>query len=215
MTASIDGVTAAAMLRKAAETVIANEPVLTKADLAIGDGDHGIGMERGFKAALLALDKLGATPSPKAAFSAVGVAILSKAGGASGAVFGTLFQGTGKALGEEPADADGFAAALGAGADAVVARGKAKPGDKTMLDALLPAIGTLKAAGSKDLLEAVEAAAAAARQGAEATAGMIASTGRAKMLGQRSVGHVDPGALTMSFVFQGMALALREIADGS
>ena len=212
MTTTIDGPGIAAMLRRASETVIANEPLLTKADQAIGDGDHGIGMARGFKAALVALDKLGTDPTPKAAFAAVGTAVLLSAGGASGAVFGTLFQGAGKALDSAAVDAATFAAALEAGAAAVMARGQAKAGDKTMLDALLPAIAALKAHGGEGFGTAIGAAAAAARHGARTTADMLAGTGRAKMLGARALGHVDPGALSMSFVFEGMEKALANTA---
>jgi phosphoenolpyruvate---glycerone phosphotransferase subunit DhaL len=207
-TVLLDGAKAAEALREAADTVIAREPLLTKADQAIGDGDHGIGMARGFEAARQALAKLPPGPGPKAAFAAVGTAILSKSGGASGAIFGTLFQNIGKALGDEPADAAAFAAAWRAGALAVMSRGKAKLGDKTMVDALLPAVDALEATQSEGLVAAVRAAADASRRGAEETTKMQASMGRAKMLGERALGHIDPGALTMSFVFEGVAHAL-------
>ena len=196
----MDGMEARARLRAAAERVIGSEPVLTRADQAIGDGDHGLEMARGFRAALEALDGLAAEATPGAAFGAVGRAVLTKAGGASGAVFGSFFSGVGKALGEA-AEVDGPALAAGfrAGAAAVMARGKAKAGDKTMLDALLPAIEVMEAGGG------LAQAAAAAARGAEATAGMQATTGRAKSLGARSVGHPDPGALSMQFLMEGMA----------
>jgi dihydroxyacetone kinase-like protein len=210
----LDGAKAAEVLREAAETVIAKEPILTKADQAIGDGDHGIGMARGFEAARQALAKLPPAPGPKAAFVAVGTAILSKSGGASGAIFGTLFQNVGKALGDEPAEVGEFAAAWRSGALAVVSRGKAKLGDKTMVDALLPAVDALEAKQSEGLAAAVRAAADASRRGAEETTNMLASMGRAKMLGERVLGHVDPGALTMSFVFEGMAHVL-DLGDKS
>ena len=182
------------ILRAAAANVIASELILTKADQAIGDGDHGVGMARGFKAALLALDKQEDEQSPAKIFAAFGTAILSSAGGASGAVFGTFFRGTGKSLTSESVDLAAMAAAFDDGARAVMTRGCAKPGDKTMLDALAPAIDALKQARAEPAAGAFRSAAAAARRGAEATADMIASTGRAKMLGQRSIGFIDPGA---------------------
>ena len=207
----------AKMLRAAAENVIANEPILTKADQAIGDGDHGVGMARGFRAVLVTLDKQAGEQTPGKIFAAVGNAILSNAGGASGAVFGTFFKGIGTALGVESVDLKALAAAFDKGAKAVMARGNAKPGDKTMLDALVPAVEALDHAQTEPPAKAFRIAATAARKGAEATSDMIAGTGRAKMLGQRSIGFVDPGALTMTFVFEGMArclstLGLNELA---
>ena len=197
------------MLRAAAEDVIANEAVLSKADQAIGDGDHGVGMTRGFGAALAVLDREDGGQSPGSLLTAFGTAILTNAGGASGAVFGTLFRGVGKALASEPVGLKALAAAFDEGARAVMVRGGAKPGDKTMLDALVPAVDALKRAEATTPAEAFRMAAVAARSGAEATAGMIANTGRAKMLGQRAVGFVDPGALTTTFVFEGMARCLN------
>jgi dihydroxyacetone kinase-like protein len=208
MSHSLDGAAVAAMLRSAAELVIAKEPVLTKADQAIGDGDHGIGMARGCKAALAALDGIGDATTPKAAFIAVGRAILASTGGAAGAVFGTFFQATGKAIAADSVDREGLAFAFDEGAKAVMTRGKAKPGDKTMLDAVLPAIESLRDGGDADFAVLGQRAAAAARRGAKATANMVAGTGRAKMLGQRAVGHPDPGALSVSFLFEGMAISL-------
>jgi dihydroxyacetone kinase-like protein len=205
---TLNGEQVAQMLKAAAQCVIANEPALTKADQAIGDGDHGIGMARGFKAALAALDKLGAVATPKSAFSVVGMAVLSNAGGASGAIFGVFFQGAGKALGTEEIDAEALAKAIEAGADAVVARGKAKAGDKTMVDALLPAVEALKAQASGGVVAALRAAATASAAGAASTADMLASLGRARNLGERARGHVDPGALSISLVFEGMARAI-------
>jgi dihydroxyacetone kinase-like protein len=198
------------MLRAAAQNVIENEAILTRADQAIGDGDHGIGMTRGFKSALLALETQPASDDPGIAFSAVGKAVLANAGGASGAVFGTLFISIGKALATMPQNSVDIAAAFEEGARAVMTRGKAKAGDKTMLDALLPAVEALKDARLSGFDDAMNQAAAAASKGAEGTAKMIANTGRAKTLGERAVGHVDPGALSMNFLFQGMAAFLTE-----
>ena len=205
---TLAGSDAVSMLRSAAEVLIENEPALTRADQTIGDGDHGVGMTRGLKAALAALDRVDADLGPGAAFAAVGRAVLSSAGGASGAVFGTFFNAVGKSLAGPDADARALATAFGEGARAVKARGRAKAGDKTMLDALLPAVEALDGAASSDLGEALQAAAEAARSGAAATADMVAGTGRAKTLGARAIGHVDPGALSVSFLFEGMARAI-------
>ena len=202
----LDGAATVTMLRAGAARLIENEQALTRADQTIGDGDHGVGMARGFRSALAALDGLGGGAGPGAAFSAVGKAVLMNAGGASGAVFGTLFNAIGKTLSGAEVDTRALAAALGDGAQAVMARGKAGAGDKTMLDALLPAIEVIDSADPEgDLASAMKAAAAASRRGMEATANMVARTGRAKTLGPRSLGHVDPGALSMTLLFEGMA----------
>ncbi len=202
----LDGAATLTMLRAGAARVIENERALTRADQTIGDGDHGVGMARGFRSALAALDGLDRGAGPGSAFSAVGKAVLMNAGGASGAVFGTFFTAVGKALAGAEVDTRALAAAFGDGARAVIARGKARAGDKTMLDALLPAIEAFDGAGpGEDLAGAMAAAAAAARNGMEATANMVARTGRAKTLGPRSLGHVDPGALSMTLLFEGMA----------
>ncbi len=207
----LDGAATVTMLRGAAARVIENEQALTRADQTIGDGDHGVGMARGFGSALVALDGLDSGAGPGSAFSAVGKAVLMSAGGASGAVFGTFFTAVGKSLAGGEVDKAALAAALGEGARAVMARGKARAGDKTMLDALLPAIETFDGAEpGDDLAGAMKAAAAAARNGMDATANMVARTGRAKTLGQRSLGHVDPGALSMTLLFEGMASVLAE-----
>jgi dihydroxyacetone kinase-like protein len=196
------------VLRRGAETIIANEPVLTRADQQIGDGDHGVGMARGFRAALIALDRVDVEASPGTPFEAVGKAIMTTAGGASGAIFGTFFTAVGKACPDSTLDAPGLHRALAAGADAVMARGKAQAGDKTMLDALLPAIAALGRADDADIAIAVADAAIAAKQGMKATASMLAGAGRSRNLGERVLGHVDPGAMSMSFLFEGFAQAL-------
>lgn len=191
-----------ARLIRACEAIVAAQDDLTAADQAIGDGDHGLGMARGFKAARIALEtKPAATPGEL--FKLVGMAILSTAGGASGAVFGTLFLGAAKALDGATLDAASYAKALQAGASAVMARGGAKAGDKTMLDALVPA--AVAASTATNFESALAAAAEAARSGAAATANMIATTGKAKTLGQRSLGHRDPGAISMSIILAALA----------
>ncbi|MFO0994560.1 MAG: dihydroxyacetone kinase subunit DhaL [Hyphomicrobiales bacterium] len=184
-------------LEAACDAVVANQDRLTKADQAIGDGDHGVGMARGFRAAREALAaKPAATPADL--FKTVGMAIMGKSGGASGAVFGTFFLGMAKGAAGDVLDAAGYAAALKEGLKAVQARGGAKPGDKTMIDGLVPAIAG--AESGADIGDALAKAAAGSVKGAEATANMIATTGKAKALGERSRGHMDPGAITLSIV---------------
>lgn len=190
-----------------AGAVIAAEPLLTDADRAIGDGDHGIGMRRGF---LGVQEKLKAeTPeTPGAVLKATGMALLSKTGGAAGAVFGSFFRAGGQALGDaEKIDAEGFRAFLAAGRDTVMKRGGAAEGDKTMLDALAGALSAC--AEAQDLRGALEAAAEGASRGAEATKTMVARFGKAKTLGERAIGHPDPGALSLAIMLQ----AWHESAD--
>ena len=180
------------------DAVIAAQDRLTKADQAIGDGDHGVGMARGFTAARQALATKPAA-SVGDLFKTMGMAILMKAGGASGAVFGTFFNAMAKALPATNLDQPSFAQALNDAIAAVQSRGGAKAGGKTMLDAALPAAQA--AASATTLAEALSMAAAAAADGATATAAMIATTGKAKTLGERSLGHMDPGAISLSIIF--------------
>lgn len=194
--------TVKARLIAAAQAVVDSQDRLTKADQAIGDGDHGVGMARGFKAAREALEtKPAATVGDL--FKNAGMAVMMKSGGASGAVFGTFLSGIGKAVSGTALDASAFVAGLRQGLADVQARGKAKPGDKTMIDALVPAIDA--AASATGTNEALEKAAAAALTGVEATKAMIATTGKAKALGERSLGHPDPGAITLSILLGGLA----------
>ena len=196
------------MLTLAADRVIAARDVLTKADQEIGDGDHGVAMERGFIAARQAIAEKPARTVGDV-FKNAGMAILGAGGGASGAVFGTLFIGAAKPLTSSSLDAPAFAAALAAGLAAVQARGKAKPGDKTMIDALAPAVETVQRMSGEPLSVAALAAAKSARAGSEATKSMIAVTGKAKTLGERSLGHIDPGSITLSLILEGCADALQ------
>ena len=192
----------------AAEAVVAAKDDLTHADQAIGDGDHGIGMARGFRAFAEALAKLeGADPSTS--LQAGGKALMMTSGGASGAIFGTFFSASGKALpaGSVP-DPAGLAAAFAAGLQAVKDRGRAKAGDKTMIDAAEPAIAALSGAAG-DLAAGVAAMAGAARAGMEATRDMVATTGKARALGERSLGHPDPGAMTFTIFSEALARGMR------
>lgn len=193
-----------AMLLLAAERIIAAEPMLSEADRNLGDGDHGLGMQRGMTAAK---DKLGATEpeSIEKAFGTVGMAMMSSMGGASGAIFGTFFRNGGKALaGKEAFDAAALAALLQAGVDGVKQRGGAAVGDKTVVDAMEPAAQKAAEVAGASLPEAVQAVAAAAEAGKEASKDMVAKFGRAKTLGDACIGHPDAGALSVTVIINAM-----------
>lgn len=200
----LDALGARDMLIAVSTDLIDQTDILTDADLAIGDGDHGIGMRRGFEAALVAL-KNHEPESVEAVFKATGTAILSNSGGAAGAVFGTLFRAGSKALAtSDKIDGDGFASFLEDGLAAVLKRGGAIEGQKTMIDALAPATRAARAAVGQGLVAAIDAAAAAALEGVEASKAMIATTGKARSLGERSLGHPDPGAISIALILKAM-----------
>ena len=178
------------------DAVVAAKDRLTEADREIGDGDHGLGMARGFTAAAEAL-KTKDAETVGDLFKATGMAIMGKAGGASGAVFGSFFIGAARPLTGDAFTAADLAAALEAGLVSVTSRGGAAPGDKTMIDALVPALERARTAGD-DMLAAARAAAEGAADGVEATRDMVARTGKARSLGDRSLGYIDPGALSFS-----------------
>lgn len=195
-------------VRAFAELVGENKDSLTDLDAAIGDGDHGANMDRGMRAAVAALDDT--TPDTASAlFNKVGMTVVSTVGGASGPLFGTMFLRIGAALGDTAeVSLIQLATALRAGLDGVVARGKAEPGDKTMYDALAPAVDALETAvaGGVNKADALKLALVAAENGRDATTPMLARKGRASYLGERSVGHQDPGATTVALL---MAAAIR------
>jgi phosphoenolpyruvate---glycerone phosphotransferase subunit DhaL len=194
-----------AMMLQVAEGMQADKDLLTQADRAIGDGDHGIGMARGFAAVQAALQAR-ECDSVGDLFRAVGTSLLSATGGAAGAVFGTFFRGGAAGLGAATQfDAAALATLLTDGLAAVRERGKAAPGDKTMVDALAPAAERAAALRDAGLAEALRGAAEAAAQGAEATRDMVARVGKAKTLGERSLGHPDPGALSLSLILKHMS----------
>lgn len=195
-------------VRRFADLVAENREYLTELDAAIGDADHGSNMDRGMKAAVAALDE--APPATAGALlSKVGMTLVSTVGGASGPLFGTLFMRMGASLGadRENASAGDVAAALQAGLGGVVDRGKAGPGDKTMYDALAPAVEALQAALAEhaSLSTGLAAARDAAAAGRDATTPMLARKGRASYLGERSVGHLDPGAATVALLLEAAA----------
>jgi dihydroxyacetone kinase-like protein len=198
-----------AWVRTFAQLVADNRDHLTELDAAIGDADHGSNMDRGMRAAVAALDE--SRPATAAAlFSKVGMTLVSTVGGASGPLFGTLFMRMAGPLGDaENTSAGAVAAALRAGLGGVVDRGKAGPGDKTMYDALAPAVDALDAALGDDepLSTALKHARDAAAAGRDATTPMLARKGRASYLGERSVGHQDPGATTVALLLEAATLA--------
>lgn len=192
------------MLSAVARHLVANVDMLTQVDQAIGDGDHGIGMRRGFSAveeAMAATEPV----SVAAVFKAAGTAIMAKTGGAAGAIFGTMFRSGSTAFDERTVlDAEGFAGFLVRGLEGVEKRGAAQPGQKTMIDALAPAAAASEAAIARGLVDVVTEATKAAKGGVEATKDMIATTGKARTLGERSLGHPDPGAVSMSLILEAM-----------
>jgi dihydroxyacetone kinase-like protein len=193
-------------IRRFADVVAENRMELVRLDTAIGDGDHGTNMDRGMKKAV---EKLDGTEGGDigADLKAVGMALVSSVGGAAGPLYGTLFLQMGSAsTGKDELDLDGWTAAVEAGVNGVKARGKAEPGDKTMLDAWLPALDALRDGG--ELGEALERSAAAAEEGMRATTPMEARKGRASYLGPRSVGHQDPGATSTYLLLRAAADAL-------
>jgi phosphoenolpyruvate---glycerone phosphotransferase subunit DhaL len=196
-------------VREFARVIGENAQYLTDLDAAIGDADHGINMERGMSAVLVALDE--AAPADTAALcKQVGMTLVKSVGGASGPLYGTFFLRMAGALGSgEGVDAADFAKALRAGVEGVVQRGRAEAGDKTMFDALAPALDALDAAlgSGSDLAVALADATVAAEKGRDATESMVARKGRASYLGQRSVGHVDPGATSSAMLIAAAASA--------
>jgi dihydroxyacetone kinase-like protein len=199
--AVIDSAAVERWLRRFAELIAEHEADLTTLDSAIGDADHGANMQRGMQAVVAVLDG-GAAEQPADLLRQVGMTLVSKVGGASGPLYGTFFLRMAPALNGATVDGAAFAAALRAGLNGVVARGRAEASDKTMFDALAPAVDALDAAlaAGRTLAEALRAAAQAADAGRDATGPMIARKGRASYLGERSVGHVDPGATSSALL---------------
>lgn len=202
---------AVAWLRLVAGRVAERRAELTALDAAIGDGDHGINMDRGLAAVLARLDR-GELPvaAPGPLVAAVGRTLMSTVGGASGALYGRAFQRAGERLGPgRPAGVD-VAVALEVGVEAIAALGRSRPGEKTMLDALVPAATAFRVAleGGASPASAADAAAAAAEAGAQATIPMLATKGRASYLGERSIGHLDPGAASAALLVRALADAL-------
>jgi dihydroxyacetone kinase-like protein len=192
------------LVETVANRVIANAEELTDLDRAIGDGDHGINMRRGFEAVLAAADELSAK-SLGESLKGVGFTLVMKVGGASGPLYGTLFLSLGKSLADDVSRQQ-VAEALAAAIDAVKARGKSDVGHKTMLDVFLPVLAELRE-GGEGLAERLKAA---AKRAAENTIPMRAIRGRASFLGERSIGHMDPGARSSALIVD----AVVDVMDG-
>ena len=197
-------------VREFARVIGENAQFLTDLDAAIGDADHGINMDRGMTAVIGALGSEAAPADMSALCKQVGMTLVKSVGGASGPLYGTFFLRMAGALGAgDSVDAADFAKALRAGVEGVVQRGRAEAGDKTMFDALAPALDALDAAlaSGSGLAAALADATVAAEKGRDATESMVARKGRASYLGQRSVGHQDPGATSAAMLIAAAASA--------
>jgi len=196
-----------AWLARFRELVTEKQSYLTELDSAIGDADHGSNMVRGMNAVV---EKVGAAPATAAdeLLKSVGMTLVTSVGGAAGPLYGTLFLRMGVSAGPvTELDGAAFGAALRAGLDGVVARGKAEAEDKTMFDAINPALDAwdVAVAGGGDIAAAASATLAAAENGRDATEPLVARKGRASYLGERSAGHLDPGATSSALLFQALA----------
>jgi phosphoenolpyruvate---glycerone phosphotransferase subunit DhaL len=196
-------------IRRFAAVIAEHRVELVALDTAIGDGDHGTNLDRGMRKALEKLDSQEGADIGSL-LKTVAMTLISSVGGAAGPLYGTLFLQMGtSAAGKEELDLAGWTAALDAGIKGVQSRGKAQPGDKTMIDALLPALEALQSADG-DAGAALAKAADAAEEGMKATIPMEARKGRASYLGPRSVGHQDPGATSSYLLMRSAAEALSE-----
>jgi dihydroxyacetone kinase-like protein len=205
---AIDRDGAVRWMQRFAEEMAEHRQELVRLDTAIGDGDHGTNMNRGMQKAL---EKLQASEQadPGTVLKTVAMALVSSVGGAAGPLYGTLLLQIGTAMaGQAEVDQAGFVAAWRAGLAGVKARGKAELGDKTMIDALTPAIDAMEQA--PDLTASLTAAVDAAQQGMNATTPLVARKGRASYLGDRSAGHQDPGATSTYYLFKSAAETLAD-----
>ncbi|KJL32817.1 dihydroxyacetone kinase subunit DhaL [Microbacterium oxydans] len=210
MTTTIDTTTLLDWITRFRDAVTEKRDWLTELDSAIGDADHGSNMSRGMTAVVEKLGA-GAPATVDELLKSVGMTLVSSVGGASGPLYGTLFLRMGMTAGAvTELDAPGLAAALRAGLDGIVARGKAEAGDKTMFDAMAPGVDAFDAAiaGGADLTAAARSAADAAEAGRDATVPLVARKGRASYLGERSAGHLDPGAASTALLFDALAAAI-------
>ncbi|MDX6522734.1 MAG: phosphoenolpyruvate---glycerone phosphotransferase subunit DhaL [Gaiellales bacterium] len=200
-------------MRECSAAIAAQKDYLTQLDAAIGDADHGVNMTRGFAAVESKMDELDGGTPPGKLLVAAGQTLVSTVGGASGPLWGTALRRAGKAMGEaEQVDAVALAEALQAAVAGVVELGAAQPGDKTMVDALQPAVDALRAGvdGGGSLPQTLAEATAAAEQGMRETVPMLARKGRASYLGERSIGHQDPGATSAALIVAALERALTD-----
>nr|WP_314843600.1 dihydroxyacetone kinase subunit DhaL [Schaalia odontolytica] len=208
---SLDAAWARRWIELAAAQVAEQRDYLVDLDRAIGDGDHGENMDRGFKAAVEALGQ--AQPASVAeVLKTVAKTLMSTVGGAAGPLYGTAFLRASKAAGDGELDGAGVAAVIAGALNGIQARGKATTGEKTMVDAWTPALEAARAAAEagSDPVAVLEAAATAAEAGAAATEPMRATKGRASYLGERSIGHLDPGAVSTSLILRAAVRAAGE-----
>ena len=209
---SLDAAWARRWIELAAADVAEQRDYLVDLDRAIGDGDHGENMDRGFKAAVEALGQ--AQPASVAeVLKTVAKTLMSTVGGAAGPLYGTAFLRASKAAGDGDLDGAGVAAVIAGALEGIQARGKATTGEKTMVDAWTPALEAARAAAESgsDPAAVLEAAATAAEAGAAATEPMRATKGRASYLGERSIGHLDPGAVSTSLILRAAVRAAGEV----
>ena len=202
----IDRQTRRRLFETVANRVIASADELTDLDRAIGDGDHGTNMRRGFEAVLAAVDEL-AAKSLGESLKGVGTTLVMKVGGASGPLYGTLFMSLGKSLADDVSQAQ-IAEVFATAIEAVKARGKSDVGQKTMLDVFSPVLGVLRE-GGEGLAARLRAT---ARLASENTIPMRAIRGRASFLGERSIGHMDPGARSSALIVGAVADVMEGLA---
>jgi len=197
------------IIQAIADTIAKNAEEVTQLDLAIGDGDHVVNLQRGIHALQAQSTEIGKLDWT-AALQKIGMTLMSTVGGASGSLYGTLFVTMSKALRGQVVDLKAFAASFGQGVESVKLRGKADAGEKTMLDVLIPAAQSLQAAAasSQPLPELLAFITRAAETGAEATRDMLATKGRASFLGERTLGHIDAGAKTAQLMISAIAEAI-------
>ena len=209
----VDAATVTRWLEGSAVAMHDERDYLTQLDAAIGDADHGTNMDRGFASVVAKLGELDDSTPPGKLLVAAGSTLVSTVGGASGPLWGTALRRAGRSLGDgESFDGAALALALESALDGVVELGAARPGDKTMVDALEPAVRALRERvdGGASAEEAVAAAREAAEEGMQATVPLQASKGRASYLGERSIGHQDPGATSTVFILRALEQAVRE-----
>jgi dihydroxyacetone kinase-like protein len=207
MAEQIDAAGIRRWIEEAARVLGEQRDALTALDSAIGDADHAVNMDRGFRAAVERMAALPADATPGAILRAVGAAVMSGVGGTSGPLWGTAFRRAGQQAGDAATlDGPALAAVLDQVVQAMMQLGKARVGDKTMIDALAPAAETLRArvAAGAGLAEALAAACEAAEAGARSTIGLQARKGRASYLGERSIGHQDPGATSAVYILRAL-----------
>ena len=205
---------ALAWIKAYAKVIEEQRSYLTDLDSAIGDADHGVNMDRGFKAVVGKLPEV-SDKDIGTIFKTVGMTLLSTVGGAGGPLYGTLFLQAGmKTAGKMELSLSDWTEALEAALSGIVMRGKAQVGDKTMVDALTPAVDTLKDAlrTNQPLNKALEMSAEAAQKGMEATIPLVARKGRASYLGERSAGHQDPGATSSHLLLKTAALTWKDVS---